>query len=96
MNWEAHAGRLAGEVAHRASRWHGPVAMTPRHLFVPNWWERRRVRRGVADSEAWVAAAYSDRTLVTRIGVSHADHAMPDDRPQGWPTSSATLPSLVL
>jgi protein-L-isoaspartate O-methyltransferase len=41
-------------------------------------------------------AAYSDRTLVTRLGSLHADHARPGDHPNGRPTSSATQPGLVV
>lgn len=43
-----------------------------------------------------MAAAYSDQTLVTRLGRLHADHAGPDDHPTGTSTSSSTLPSLVV
>ena len=41
-------------------------------------------------------AAYSDQTLVTRLGIAHADHARPADHPDGRPTSSATQPGLVV
>ncbi|WP_223185735.1 methyltransferase domain-containing protein [Streptomyces sp. CBMA152] len=41
-------------------------------------------------------AAYCDRTLVTRIGALHADHAAPHQAADGLPTSSSTLPSLVV
>ncbi|MEU1669935.1 methyltransferase domain-containing protein [Streptomyces sparsogenes] len=40
--------------------------------------------------------AYSDVTAVTSVGPLHADHAEPGDRAGGRPTSSATLPSLVI
>jgi protein-L-isoaspartate O-methyltransferase len=43
-----------------------------------------------------MAAAYSDRTLVTRIGPLHADQARPEDHPAGLPTSSSTMPGLVV
>lgn len=43
-----------------------------------------------------MAAAYSDQTLVTQLGPLHADHGAPDDHPAGLPTSSATLPSLLV
>lgn len=42
-------------------------------------------------------AAYGTwETLVTRVGPVHADHAEQDTTYQGWPTSSATLPYLVI
>jgi len=39
---------------------------------------------------------YHDRTLITRLGIEHADHAQADTHPEGRPTSSATQPSLVV
>ncbi|WP_245966418.1 methyltransferase domain-containing protein [Sphaerisporangium album] len=40
--------------------------------------------------------AYSDISLVTRVGPLHVDHAGPGDHPEGRPTSSSTLPGLVV
>ncbi|MER7791574.1 methyltransferase domain-containing protein [Streptomyces sp. NPDC097640] len=101
MDWEPHAARLADEVTDPVSRWRQPVASVPRHELVPRWWERDgaggwMLRDGTADPSAWLTTAYSDRSVITRVGTLHADHAKPDDRPQGLPTSSATLPSLVV
>ncbi|MFI6981699.1 methyltransferase domain-containing protein [Embleya sp. NPDC050154] len=52
----------------------------------------------MTDPASWIGTAYEDRTLVTQVGELHADTAgddvtPPSDRP---PTSSTTLPSLVL
>lgn len=92
--WRACAAGLAGEVTHPGSRWHGPVAAVPRHLFVPAWWEREggvwTLRRGP------LADAYADRSLVTQVGPAHADHAVEADHPVGRPTSSSTQPSLAV
>ncbi|MGW4030545.1 methyltransferase domain-containing protein [Streptomyces sp. NPDC004838] len=101
MEWERHAERLAHQVTDPDSRWLAPVAGVPRHHMVPRWWEQSpgngwTLRDGASDPEAWLDAAYSDRSLITRVGTLHADHANPDDRPEGNPTSSATLPSLVV
>lgn len=100
MDWTPHARALADQITHPGSRWYGPVCQVPRHLLVPRWWvpgpDGKVVQNGPADEAAWMRAAYSDRTLVTRIGGLHADHATPGDRPRGWPTSSSTMPSLVL
>ncbi|MFI7101064.1 methyltransferase domain-containing protein [Streptomyces sp. NPDC050161] len=101
MIWQPHAESLARTILHRGSRWQQPVAATPRHLFVPRWWQRQvdgdrwtlRVPR--TDGE-WMRAAYADTSLVTRVGPLHADRATPDTHPTGRPTSSATLPSLVV
>jgi protein-L-isoaspartate O-methyltransferase len=109
MDWTPYAERLAAEVTYPQSRWHGPIAATPRHLLVPRWWQSRRqqsrgtwdpgeweVCDGPGDLERWLSAAYADQTLVTRIGPLHADHAGADDHPTGRATSSSTMPSLVL
>ncbi|MFI1017460.1 methyltransferase domain-containing protein [Streptomyces sp. NPDC020965] len=101
MDWEQPAERLARQVTDPDSRWRGPVAGVPRHELVPRWWERDEhgrwtLRVGTDAPAAWLAAAYADRSLITRVGTLHADHAQPDDHPEGSPTSSATLPSLVV
>ncbi|MGW0712443.1 methyltransferase domain-containing protein [Streptomyces sp. NPDC002643] len=101
MDWEERAAKLAAEVTDPVSRWHGPVATTPRHELVPRWWEREGggrwvLRDGASDPDGWLSAAYSDTSLITSVGGLHADHAQDGDRPNGLPTSSATLPSLVV
>ncbi|MGK5641863.1 methyltransferase domain-containing protein [Streptomyces sp. URMC 126] len=99
MNWQRHAEALAEAVTHRSSRWRPLIAETPRHIFIPRWWERdgdAYTLRAPREAGEWMPAAYADRSLITRVGPLHADHAKPDDRPTGRPTSSATLPSLVV
>ncbi|MFF6903914.1 methyltransferase domain-containing protein [Streptomyces hydrogenans] len=103
MDWETPAQRLGEQVARPGSPWEAAVAETPRHLFVPRWYERDReaggrvVRDGAADPDAWLAAAYSDTTLVTRVGDLHADHAEPGTVvTSGMSTSSSTEPGLVV
>ncbi|MER5768545.1 methyltransferase domain-containing protein [Streptomyces sp. NPDC001985] len=101
MEWQHHAEHLAQLVTDPDSRWLASVASVPRHELVPRWWERNdqggwSLRIGADNPDAWIKAAYSDRSLITRVGDSHADHAKPDDRPEGSPTSSATLPSLIV
>ncbi|MFE6408543.1 methyltransferase domain-containing protein [Streptomyces sp. NPDC057837] len=99
MIWETAAADLADRVTHRSSRWRAVVARTPRHIFIPQWWDLSDgswVLRAPANESNWFPAAYSDRSLITRVGQLHADQAEPDDHPTGRPTSSATLPSLVV
>ncbi|WP_331738440.1 methyltransferase domain-containing protein [Embleya sp. NBC_00896] len=102
MDWQPRAAALADATVHPSSRWHAPIAGTPRHVFVPNWWRYEpdqdgwSLRRGSADPERWRNNVYTDRTLVTRVGGLHADRAGDDDRPVGRPTSSSTLPGLVV
>ncbi|MFF4257931.1 methyltransferase domain-containing protein [Streptomyces sp. NPDC001663] len=100
MNWQPHGALLAARVTHHTSRWRGSVAAVPRHQFVPRWWERTEdgwtLRRGSNDVRIWFSVGYKDSSLITRVGPLHADHAQPGDHPQGLPTSSATLPSLLV
>ncbi|MFF5538501.1 protein-L-isoaspartate(D-aspartate) O-methyltransferase [Streptomyces cinerochromogenes] len=98
--WQSQARQLAGTVVRLESRWYEPLATVPRHLFVPRWWVRgeggRVVRDGPSDPDAWMRAVYRDRTLVTRVGRIHADHAEPGTVVRGRTTSSSTMPSLVV
>lgn len=100
MQWQPRAANLAAAVVHPSSRWNGPIATTPRHLFVPRWWRPLpsgwTLRDGTADPDRWLSAAYGDRSLITRVGPLHADHAKPADHPDGKPTSSSTLPTLIV
>lgn len=98
MTWDRYAGGLADQTTHRTSRWYGAVAETPRHVFVPRWWETQDGQWTLREPTGLdlFASAYLDRSLVTRVGPRHADHARPHDHPVGRPTSSATLPSLVV
>ncbi|MEU7911298.1 protein-L-isoaspartate(D-aspartate) O-methyltransferase [Microbispora bryophytorum] len=100
MDWRPYARELADRVTHPGSRWREAVANTPRHQFVPSWWAwsggHWEVQHGPADEANWFNTAYRDKTLVTKVGTLHADHAKATDAPTGRPTSSSTLPSLVL
>ncbi|MFD8964920.1 methyltransferase domain-containing protein [Streptomyces sp. NPDC059568] len=101
MDWEQRALRLADQVTDPVSRWREPIASTPRHELVPRWWERDGggtwiLRDGPSDPAAWMRTAYSDKSVITRVGAFHADHAEPGDLTEGRPTSSATHPGLVV
>ncbi len=101
MNWEAHAAWLAGQVTEPGSRWRPLVAAVPRHEFVPRWWSGYGSGWVLEDGPAmpgqeWLDAVYQDVSLVTQVGALHADHAAQGDRPEGRPTSSGTMPSLVV
>ena len=60
-------------------------------MFVPRWWQwidpgGWTACDGAADGQRWMNAAYADRTLVTRLGPVHADHAgRPTTRAGGLP-----------
>ncbi|MFE7135433.1 protein-L-isoaspartate O-methyltransferase [Streptomyces sp. NPDC057638] len=106
-DWERHAARMADATVRPDSRWHRPLAMVPRHLFVPRWWTWSKrdgtwgyeLHDGPSASEAWLNSAYDQRrTLTTRVGPHHADHATPGTviPEELRPTSSSTLPLLVV
>lgn len=101
-DWGEAARKLAAQVTATAPEWRESVGATPRHVLVPKWWETIPETYPFAwglrtpdATEPW-AKTYADETLVTRVGASHADHAQPDDRPHGLPTSSSTLPGLIV
>ncbi|RYJ24051.1 protein-L-isoaspartate O-methyltransferase [Streptomyces sp. L-9-10] len=101
------ARTLAEEGALADPAWRDAVATVPRHRFVPGFylpadqpgdhgltvWEP--VTRKL-DYGRWLAAAYSDTTLITQFDGDEPDWEGPAIRRGGAPTSSSTLPSLVV
>ncbi|MFE4966467.1 ATP-grasp peptide maturase system methyltransferase [Streptomyces sp. NPDC056660] len=103
--------KLAKELARNGSvddlRWLTAVEEVPRHRFVPGFylaaddtdenglvvWEPVTAE---LDHGRWLAAAYSDATLITQFDDREPDWSTPEVRHGGAPTSSSTLPSLVL
>ncbi|MER7836804.1 ATP-grasp peptide maturase system methyltransferase [Streptomyces sp. NPDC096040] len=87
--------------------WLAAVAEVPRHRFVPGFylaagepdehgltvWEPVTAE---LDYGRWLATAYSDATLITQFDGRDPDWSAPRVRHGGAPTSSSTLPSLVL
>lgn len=87
--------------------WRAAVAMVPRHRFVPGFYlpADERDEQGLTvwepvtaglDYGRWLAAAYSDTTLMTQFDGDEPDWQRPAQRHGGAPTSSSTLPSLVV
>ncbi|MFE0807731.1 ATP-grasp peptide maturase system methyltransferase [Streptomyces sp. NPDC058848] len=95
----------AGEPVH--PDWLAAAGEVPRHAFVPGFylpadepdvhgltvWEPVTSK---LDYGRWLAASYSDTTLVTQFDGEETDWEQPAVRHGGAPTSSSTLPSLVL
>ncbi|MFG1879559.1 ATP-grasp peptide maturase system methyltransferase [Sphaerisporangium sp. NPDC049003] len=87
--------------------WRAAVETVPRHRFVPgfylpaDWrddqgltvWEPATAE---LDYGRWLSAAYSDTTLITQFDGDEPDWKSPVRRHGGAPTSSSTLPSLVV
>ncbi len=95
-DWPRRAKALASELADAGALtdpgWRAAVEQTPRHLFVPRFFrDDGSVVDGAdpADAGEWLGAVYSDDSLVVqRAAVPGADRA--------WPTSSSTMPSLMV
>ena len=87
--------------------WRLAVEAVPRHRFVPGFYLPGEERDGEGlprwqpvtarlDHGRWLAAAYSDTTLITQFDGDEPDWEHPAERHGGAPTSSSTLPSLVV
>ncbi|MFI8859583.1 ATP-grasp peptide maturase system methyltransferase [Streptomyces prasinus] len=88
--------------------WRAAVEAVPRHRFVPGFYlpaDDGSDGQGLTlwqpvtaalDHGRWLAAAYSDATLITQFDGDEPDWENPVEWYGGAPTSSSTLPSLVL
>jgi methyltransferase of ATP-grasp peptide maturase system len=87
--------------------WRAAVETVPRHRFVPGFYLPADERDGQGltvwepvtaevDYGRWLAAAYSDTTLITQFDGDEPDWKQAAVRHGGAPTSSSTLPSLVV
>lgn len=104
---EAMAKALAEDGVLTDPGWQEAVERVPRHVFVPGFYLPADERDGngltvwepvtaALDYRRWLAAAYSDATLITQFDGAEPDWKQPDVRHGGAPTSSSTLPSLVV
>lgn len=101
------AGQLAEQGVLTDAAWRRAVETVPRHRFVPGFYTEtdRRDEHGLAvwepvtaaiDPRRWLDTAYTDATLITQFDGAEPDWDRPAPRAGGAPTSSSTLPSLVL
>ncbi|MFD4144084.1 ATP-grasp peptide maturase system methyltransferase [Streptomyces sp. NPDC058572] len=104
---EAMAVGLAADRVLVDPAWRQAVEAVPRHRFVPGFYLPADERDGQGltvwepvtaelDYGRWLAAAYSDTTLITQFDGEEPDWRQPAVRHGGAPTSSSTLPSLVV
>ncbi|WP_205719591.1 hypothetical protein [Actinomadura geliboluensis] len=98
---------LAGLLAADDRAWREAVGAVPRHRFIPGFYadSGERSRDGLTvwepvteaiDRARWLTAVYSDTTLITQFDGDETDWDRPAPRTGGAPTSSSTLPSLVV
>src|SRR5882757_6028492 len=95
------ANELASSGDLRSSAWRAAVEAVPREAFLggrvyrpvarsgPNWWEP--VTPEQVGQDYWLDLAYQDVTWVTQLDGTDAQGP-----PRGIPTSSSTMPSLVV
>ncbi len=87
--------------------WRRAVEEVPRHRFVPGFYQSTEAPSelgltvwqpvtAASDYGRWLAAAYTDTTLITQFDGEEPDWDHADRREGGAPTSSSTLPSLVM
>ncbi|MEU4893721.1 ATP-grasp peptide maturase system methyltransferase [Streptomyces sp. NPDC044780] len=104
---EAMVKALAADGVLADPAWRAAVETVPRHRFVPGFYLPADERDGQGltvwepvtaelDYGRWLAAAYSDTTLITQFDGDEPDWKTPQVRHGGAPTSSSTLPSLVV
>lgn len=96
---------LAGQGVLGDPGWRRAVETVPRHRFVPGFYLPSGSVDGLTvwepvtaalDPERWLQAAYTDTTLITQFDGDEPDWTRPRPRHGGAPTSSSTLPSLVV
>lgn len=85
-DWRPRAAALAERIA-PPGPWRDAVAATPRHVFVPGFYDGGELITADTLPDVWLDGVYSDETLVTQV-----QHANGID----WPTSSSTRPSLMV
>ncbi|MEV3855027.1 ATP-grasp peptide maturase system methyltransferase [Streptomyces sp. NPDC050095] len=98
------AGTLADDDWSRDARWRAAVEVEPRELFLgaalfqqkglPESTAWTAVRRDDVPAEDWLALAYRNETWVTQVDGVLAEYAT--GPVEGSPTSSSTLPGLVV
>ncbi|OON72100.1 ATP-grasp peptide maturase system methyltransferase [Streptomyces tsukubensis] len=104
---EAMTKGLAADGVLADPAWRQAVEVVPRHRFVPGFYlpADDRDEQGLTvwepvtaalDHDRWLATAYSDTTLITQFDGEDPDWKAPVVRHGGAPTSSSTLPSLVV
>ncbi|MFJ9590548.1 ATP-grasp peptide maturase system methyltransferase [Streptomyces acidicola] len=104
---EAMAKALAEDDVLADPAWRQAVGAVPRHRFVPGFYlpADERDEQGLTvwepvtadlDYGRWLTAAYSNTTLITQFDSDEPNWKQPTVRHGGAPTSSSTLPSLVV
>ncbi|MFH8224553.1 ATP-grasp peptide maturase system methyltransferase [Streptomyces sp. NPDC018057] len=98
----ALADKLAGDGTLTEAEWRSAATTVPRELFAGSYFlpvagsvptRYRPVREG---DPGWLEGVYSDETLITQLDGRVRPDDVTEDAVTGSPSSSSTLPSLVL
>lgn len=102
MDWRPSAKALTnGLVADgtiRTPAWRAAFENTPRHVFVPQWYDNKNGRNVLvsaaepAQRDRWWDAVYADTVLVTQVKFPHSTTGKEGLR---TPTSSSTMPGIM-
>ncbi|MGW4385336.1 ATP-grasp peptide maturase system methyltransferase [Streptomyces sp. NPDC004685] len=99
------AEHLVDEGWLRSPKWRAAVEDVPRHEFVPRFYVPSDtpgattyipITPDLVGDEAWLRQAYADETLLTQFDGREIDWSNPQPISNANPTSSSTLPSLVV
>ena len=99
------AGTLEKDGRLRSPEWHAAVEAVPRHAFVPRFYRQsdapgvttwEPVTPETVGQEEWLRLVYSDETWMTQFDGRDIDWTDPRPISNAVPTSSSTLPSLVV
>jgi methyltransferase of ATP-grasp peptide maturase system len=99
------ARQLEKEGRLRSPQWRDAVEAVPRHQFIPHFYREsdasgvttwEPVTQETVGVEEWLRLVYTDKTRMTQFDGRDIDWADPKPISNATPTSSSTLPSLVV
>ncbi|MET9428216.1 ATP-grasp peptide maturase system methyltransferase [Streptomyces sp. NPDC003036] len=99
------ADHLAAEGWLRSPDWRAAVEAVPRHAFAPRFYRASDapgssswlpVTRELVGVDEWLRLVYADESLITQFDGHEPDWTDPQPMSDANPTSSSTLPSLVV
>ncbi|MEU6222539.1 ATP-grasp peptide maturase system methyltransferase [Streptomyces sp. NPDC047042] len=97
--------RLEKDGRLRSPEWRAAVAAVPRHMFVPRFYREsdapgvttwEPVAPEIVGQKEWLRLVYGDQTWVTQFDGQDIDWTDPKPISNATPSSSSTLPSLVV
>ncbi|MCQ8195179.1 ATP-grasp peptide maturase system methyltransferase [Streptomyces rugosispiralis] len=99
------ADRLEENRLLRSPQWRAAIETVPRHVFVPRFYREsddpglttwEPITPEIVGQEEWLRLVYTDETWMTQFEGRDIDWSDPQPISNSTPTSSSTLPSLVV